>query len=453
MRRLITLFALICYFFSLSGYANLPPQTRLLVLTDIHFDPFVACYKNNAQPCPLIQKLQAAEAKEWPRILAAEGVEKPAYRQDTNYTLLVSALHAAALAATTQKADYVLVLGDFLAHDFRHYYKRYSKDKSRSGYQRFVNKTFTFLTDEIADAFPALNVYMLVGNNDSYGNDYSSVPKGQFFHDMAQEWSGVIKNKTNQTAFQHQFTAGGYYAVNLNASMRLIMLNTVLFSNKVRGSAITQAANDELNWLHNELMAAKENNQHVILGMHIPEGIDVYSSLHIKLFTLVEFWQAAFAERFDAELQQFSAQITGIFAGHLHADWFQIRRFDNFHEIPILGTPAISPIFGNNPGFKIYSYDDHAAINDFVTYYYPLTNDDGWKEEYRFNHTYQPKCKTCAITQGIKALKPTGLLADVYRHFYSVSTNSQPITTQWYPYYWCVIHEHDAAHYRSCIAC
>src|SRR5579871_5438950 len=104
---------------------------NFLVLADIHFDPFVSC--KNVKPCPLIEKLRQANASEWPKLLAVYDDESPRYRQDTNYPLLISALSAAKRAANAQQAKFVLVLGDFLGHEYRTYYKKYSADKHMMG--------------------------------------------------------------------------------------------------------------------------------------------------------------------------------------------------------------------------------------------------------------------------------------------------------------------------------
>lgn len=448
--------ALLCIALSASLFAKTNikenAQTHFIVLTDIHFDPFTTCYKSHERPCAIIKKLQRAPVKEWPAIFAAADTQVPVYREDTNYPLLISSLTAAKEAAATAKARFVLILGDFLSHDNRHYYKQYAQDKTRAGYQAFVNKTLQFLTEELDRTFPSLDVYTLPGNNDSDRSDYYVAPHGPFLQTLATHWSGLIKNNDNRTAMRQEFPAGGYYAVDIlpQKNMRLIMLNSVLFSTKAKGNHLKQAANDELDWLHAELIQAKKNNQRVLIGMHIPEGIDVYSSIHIHLFRLIEFWQTEFSQRFEAELKQFSADITGIFVGHLHADWFQVQRFDDFHEIPILGTPSISPIFGNNPGFKIYSYSAQSRqIDDFITYYYPMS-EGKWKVEYHFSQVYPSHRNPCSVVARMNALQPVGRLANIYKLFYSVNTTSQPITTQWLPY-WCNVHKMDNDQYRQCI--
>ncbi|TAK73596.1 MAG: hypothetical protein EPO11_08190 [Gammaproteobacteria bacterium] len=446
MRRY--LLAILCWMMVSVAYAD-EAALHFLTLADIHFDPFIACH--NTVPCPLIKQLQHAPASAWPALLAKYDIDPPQYKQDSNYPLLISALSAAKQAAAKEDAKFVIVLGDFLGHNYRKYYKKYSGDQTMAGYQAFVKKTLSFLTDQLANTFPSLNVYSVVGNNDSYQGDYASDPNGKFFKDTAMIWSRLIKEKNNRAGMLHTFPIGGYYAVDIPSfHARLIVLNTVLFSSKADGEEGAAAA--ELNWLHNELTAVKMKHQKAMIAMHIPAGIDVYATLKLRLFRLIELWKPEDTNRFEAELKHFSPQIVGIFAGHLHSDWFQVLTFNNVDRIPVTGTPSISPIIGNNPGFKIYTYlPASQQIETFETYYYPLNQRKMWGVEYHFKGIYQTNCDHCSIVSGMGALQATGSLADYYKQFYAVGTASQPITTQWDPYYWCAIRKIQAKEYKECV--
>jgi len=364
MLFLIGTFAL-CASFAYAG------QFDFIALADIHFDPFTSCSGN--KPCVLIEKLRRNPVEKWPDLFAHYSA--PAKRfQDSNYQLLVSALSASSQIADKSHAQFVLVLGDFLGHEFRSRYKRYSSDKTASQYQLFTEKTLAFLTRELASAFPSLDIYTVVGNNDSYQGDYIIKPDGRFFSDAGRMWSGLIKNQHNKLVMQEQFSHAGYYSVVLPspANSILIVMNTVLFSTKAKGRNLDKIASQELNWLHAQLQKAKEFHQGVFLAMHIPEGIDFYATKRTRLFRLITLWKPQYATRFQSELNQYSAQIAGIFAGHLHRNWFQMAKLDHA-EIPVIGIISISPIFGNNPGFGRISYfTDPIRLDNVSTWSFPL---------------------------------------------------------------------------------
>lgn len=428
-----------------------------LSLSDIHFDPFIACYSTaRHKSCPLIQVLREASVSQWPAILAKSDKTVPKYRWDTNYSLLKTSLAAAHDAAKTEKAKFVVVLGDDIGHDFRRYYRKYARDPSHQGYHAFVAKTLQFVSQEIAKAFPDMSVYTVVGNNDTYSRDYASVINGPFYHDAMRAWSPLIKDAGNRATMQSTFPYAGYYAVDRDdIGLKIIALNSVLFSHKAKGSDVGIAAKRQLTWLHQQLAAAKKNKQKVLIAMHIPVGVDVYATLRMKLFTLVEFWKPEYAGTFKSELDEFHGEIVGVLSGHMHSDWFQIMTFADGAEIAMTGTPSISPIFGNNPGFKVYQYSlKDKVISDYYTYYFPMESYHQWGLEYEFNRVYQPNCHTCSLIDGMKKLRLTGRVANQYVKYFAVGSDfsGDSIATHWDPYYWCFTRDGGASAYMKCIS-
>lgn len=360
-----------------------------LALADIHFTPFTACYSVRQRPCPMIQRLRAAPASRWADILSVDDVGVPRYRQDTNYILLQKNLEEAKRAAAKNNVDFALVLGDTIGHDFRFYYKKFSLDKSQDGYRDFVKKTLEFVNLELAKAFPSTNVFMVVGNNDTYSQNYQSVPGGDFFGQTSMLWSSLIKNAQDRGMMRSEFPVGGYYAVDVPSQpdLRLIVLNSVLFSVKSVSRGSAAAANAQLNWLHQQLQQAKNNHQKVLIALHIPPALDLYVTRRWHLFTLLQFWRPEYISRFKTELDAFYPQMIGIFSGHLHYDWSQTLMVGDRHDIPVISVPSVSPLFGNDPGFKVYHYsaaDNH--LDDFYTYTYPVRGRGVWSIEHAYNY-------------------------------------------------------------------
>lgn len=447
-------FSLIAILFFVLGVASLARASeQFLSLSDLHFDPFLACQEK--KPCPFIQQLQEAPASEWSALFSSQDHSLVSYGKDTNYQLFASALRGSEKEAKTAHVRFVLVLGDFLAHDYHKKYLEYSNNKTEAGYVQFVKKTLSFLSAEFQKAFPQTDVYLVVGNNDSFKDDYSVMPEGDFFKVFSQEAAPLIHTAANRKAFTHDFPHGGYFAVDAPSqpNIRLVFLNSVLFSNKAEGEHLSEAANSELDWLHQELQKATDRKQKVLIAMHIPTGIDVYMTLYTP-FTLVEFWKTAYSKRFLEEIQHASPHILGVFQGHIHADSFQILSGLGQKPLPLTGTPSISPIFGNNPGFKIYSYSpqDPRLLN-FVTYYRSLEGDAIWEKEYDFDEVYQKQNHNEELIKGMLQLTPRGELAERYKVYYTVNRDSQPITKQnkWLPYYWCAIRGLTSTDYQECV--
>jgi len=439
---------------AMAGQATAYPQKteHFLSLADLHLDPFLSC---DQKPCPLIQKLEAAPPSQWQALFARYDTSIPAFGKDSNASLLTSSFAAAKREAQNTPLQFVLVLGDFLAHDYDKKYFQYAQNPSKARYARFVKKTMEFFASELKQAFPKTDVYILIGNNDSDRNDYFVEPHGAFLKDLSDIQASLLHHPASREACLQEFPRGGYYAVNAPAQpgLRLLFLNSVLFSTKAKGPQVAQAAKEQLDWLHQELDQAKQKKQKVLIAMHIPTGIDVFTTLFLPL-SIIEFWKTPYSKRFLNELQQASSQVMGVFQAHLHADAFQILSVPGQKPLPFTGTPSISPIFGNNPGFKIYSYSvpDLNLVN-FVTYYRTLQEGSAWEKEYDFDEVYQLQHGADEMIQGMLKLSQNGELAERYKNYYSLQSNSQPITknNKWLPYYWCATQELTAAKYRACL--
>jgi sphingomyelin phosphodiesterase acid-like 3 len=432
-------------------------KTAFIAFSDIHFNPFYTCQKNSL-PCPIVIQLSVADFSQWHSIFRKYDTTITTYRNDTNYGLLASALTVLGRQNKYAAPKFAIITGDFLGHDFKKNYQQYSSDLSEEGYRRFVKKTLQFLALEIQKTFPETPVYPVIGNNDSYGGDYAVAPSGRFFADFTNTWLPLLRNKQNQKDFSRQFPTAGYYVVSPphEKSHRIIVLDTVLFSAYIKGGD-ESAANVELAWLRQQLQAASAKHQKVWLVFHIPVGVDAYHTIRHFLHIPQLYWQPGYVKKFLEILDCYSSVVTGIITGHLHMDGFSLIKLASGEEIANSFVPAISPLFGNNPAFKIYEYNSHTfQLQDFKTYFLNLANNDNientWRLEYDFNHLYQPDCAQCDLLQGMHRLTTHGSLAKAYRRYFAVSRDAQPITQGgWLPYYWCVIQHVTAADYKRCL--
>lgn len=372
---------------------------EFISIADIHFSPFVGC-EQLARPCIIVSQLRKENYQRWAQVLSKYNIKNPIrYYQDTNYSLLKLTLLELQKVNQQEHPYFVLILGDFLAHDFRKKYIQYSGDSSFTGYQQFVKKTLQFLTYQIEQIFPKIDIYPAIGNNDSYTGDYEIVTKGKFFRETATTWDEFIKNKTNLENFRHSFPVAGYYAVILptHGSLRLVMLNTVLFSAKIKENNVKEAAKKELAWLKSQLALAEVQHQSVLIAFHIPFGIDGYSTIMSLFETIMPFWRPETSQEFAAILKQFPTTIVGILPAHIHTDIFRLVVLKQGIDIPVTFTPSISPIFGNNPGIKVFSYDDSTSrLSGFNTYFYAL-NSLKWGKVYSFSNIYQPDAHQCHL--------------------------------------------------------
>jgi sphingomyelin phosphodiesterase acid-like 3 len=425
-------------------------NANFMTVADIHFDPFTACAKT--MPCPLIEELQNAPVSEWKTILEKADTAPPQYRQDSTYVLLNSTLNALQATAGKTHPQFIIVLGDSIAHRYLEKYHAYTVGKTQQDYQEFVHKTLTFVAGEFHKKFPTTDIYFSVGNNDSYNDDYKTLPGGVFFQDMAKVWGELINTPAPREQMQQDFSSAGYYTVDIpqQPKLRLIVLNTNLFSPHAEN--FPTETSKEFDWLEQQLKQAYLQNQQVLIAMHIPVGIDVYASLKSSPFSIVEMWRPEYTGRFNTILQEYGNTISGILTAHTHCDSFQVIQTDNGSRIVISNTPSISPFNGNNPGFKVFSYDTESfALQDYATFYAPLTSLE-WQQEYDFDAIYQTGAIQRPLAEDIELLPAAGKLAQAYQLYYDTSSNTAPIHESYNPYYRCQLRVITAAEYQTCMA-
>jgi sphingomyelin phosphodiesterase acid-like 3 len=228
----------------------------------------------------------------------------------------------------------------------------------------------TVLADlkSIAGSIPLL---FMPGNNDSLDWDYATFTStaGQTPLSVSN-WAGPTVNVA-----AHGDPEQGYYAAVPVAGLRVIALNTVIFSASypcshqapTPGNCKSEQdgeADRQLAWVKTELEAAAKAGEKVMLAMHIPPGVDAYQSP--TLMWKEQQWQ----DQLLALIAASASEVVGLAFGHTHFD--ELRRLYNDAgelEIIALSAPGITPGHGNNPGFKAVAYDANFRPTDVLTWY------------------------------------------------------------------------------------
>lgn len=231
-------------------------------------------------------------------------------------------------------------------------------------------------------------LFYLPGNNDAIAGDYYS-----FADEDDKTPLSLVPEKTNPYPALNIDSTGtkapfiiddknlkkGYYTAQLTEGLRLIALNTVIYSRNfqnVDGGNQLDYGNDQMTWLGQTLDSAKAAGDKVYIAMHIPPGKDAYGVTHnnytdnwtYSLPSPTNPWNDQFLE----VISGYQSTITGVLYGHTHMD--ELRRLydasgTNITEVAI-SCPGVTPQHYNNPGFKIVSYDTTSKeLLDFTTYY------------------------------------------------------------------------------------
>ncbi len=441
---LIGLLGLICVVNTTYAAVKTQLPEKFIVISDIHFDPFLSC--NDSKTC--LNSLENEPVTDWEAIFKKYQTQPSAIGQDSNYLLFSLSLVELKNLITNQKPKFIMILGDFLGHDFSWQSvagESCSSDPS-SKYRDFVKKTLTFVATQIRKVVPnSMKIYPVVGNNDSYTCDYSTElpPKSRFYPDTASVWQ--LFNDT--ATFKQQFAQAGYYSDTLAAdsNVKIIAINSNIFS-RSNPDDMTQAAQNELAWIESQLQAAQKKQQHVWLIYHIPFGINTYSIIHH--YINIRFWKVNYRDAYVKLLTKYHDVISGVLNAHTHQNSFS--RFDlggvNFYQSL---NPSISRSNGNNPGMTVYSYDPiSGTLLNSTTYYY---QNNAWqtKPEYSFDDTYGGNTINNSIDKFIAVGETNAYDQFPYKQYYTVLAKMLS-DLDWLDY-WCDIMNYQESKFLDCV--
>ena len=237
----------------------------------------------------------------------------------------------------------------------------------------------------------------------------------------------------------------GYYSARPVTGLRVIAINSIILGHTYHvadGKSQLDAGNEQMNWLEAQLQDAKGKDK-VLIAMHIPPGNDAYAVSRGKQTT--GMWShlakdsqqpnhQTWLNRFLDLISTHADTVVGLAYGHTHMD--ELRRLHD-HSGKIIAVaiscPGITTNHGNNPGFKVVSYDSKTKeLQDFVTYY-THKNDTRWgNRQYRFTTLFNcPPPKSTSILECLtnSRYQSTANVNRVMETFYTVMAGSPPYDT------------------------
>ena len=363
--------------------------SRVVLFSDLHFNPM--------DDPKLVDALAHAEPEQWPAIFARTTDRMTGhYGKDPGWALIRSALDA--MHDAEPHPALVMILGDFLGHRFRPQFDASATDHSDAAFHDFVRKTMAFMGEEIVRRFPATPIIPAIGNDDDVCGDYQLEPNGPFLKDTLPTMRRMLGARVPD-GFDAAWTATGNYSVRHPTvpDVRIVVVNSVYFSRNYKNSCGAKAAADPaaatMGFLTAQLDAAQAAGDKVWLIFHIPPGADAYATLHNGSCPTAPLmmWRPEYQAAFDTLMHGHAATVLASFAGHTHMDEFRLIGPADAYDAFTLVTPAISPIFGQNPGFEIIEHNAAGRLLDRDTYYLAnlatagATERPDWKVEYGFD--------------------------------------------------------------------
>lgn len=388
MRRLVLLLLLVSL-----ALARGEPAGQFLVLSDLHYNPF-----------------------------QTEGF--PRRGQDSTRELIESALDQARQRCPHPR--FILLTGDLLAHKWEDLYAASHEDPTR--FREFTGETVAWLAREIERRWPDTPVLPVPGNEDSFEGNYQVQPGGPFLEKFSQIWAPLTRARA---ATEATLREGGFCSMAMpgDPDRQLIGLNTVFFSANRMG---LDDGKQELEWLEEELSRLEREHRRAWLVMHIPPGLDNYHTalaFNAGQPDPVELWRTTYQEQFVALLERHPGTVEAAVAGHTHRDDFRLLA----PSLPCKIVPAISPVYGNNPGFGVFRTD----WSDYDIYYNDLSGPE-WQREYSFREAYG--LDRLDLVRLDTMLQPGSVKAGLYQRFYSVSGPGEITDQNLEVYRWSMLH-------------
>ncbi|WP_031484770.1 metallophosphoesterase [Maridesulfovibrio frigidus] len=423
-----------------SGCGAATPYNHVLVISDVHFDPF--------DDPTIFNDLVNANAADWNAIFAkSTATDLPGYGSETNYPLLSKALNS---AASMQKNPSLIILpGDILRHHFASTFNElFGAGVTSSDRNGFILKTLKFFILQVQEHYPNTPVLFTLGNNDSYQGNYLLDAGGEFLSETADMfYTDFLKSQADSSAYSTTYKAGGYYTATFGRDdIIFINLTSILFSKNRPTPVLGDAAYTQLDWLESQLLAARQAGKRAFIVTHIPPGTDVYGTVkqYMKssgaISDVAPMWHADYQTRFMSIADTYEDVLEVAFSGHTHLDEFRLI-FDaarTRNGDPILTCQSISPIFYNNPGYKLFTLNaTNWELIDYKAYTLDLTDQNAdFKIAYSFQDQYVVGAPTSkGMTDLFTSFGVSSSAKDDYiANYYSDSEHNAINDTNWPSY-------------------
>jgi sphingomyelin phosphodiesterase acid-like 3 len=301
---------------------------------------------------------------------------------------------------------------------------------------------------------PDVPIYPAIGNNDSGCNDYGM--DTQFQRSAARSWARLARRGGRAPGFVAAFDSGGYYTARPPAAnATLVMLNDIYWSRSYDAACGPDRGERELGWLDGVLRAARAQHRRVWLASHIPPGVDIYSSLKDPSNPTMMF-TAGYAAPFDSLVRAYADVVTLHVTGHTHMSEFRVYE-TGAGGVPDVGVPAVSPLFGNNPGFVSMRLDPSGSVLDYTAYAFtgggsaPQPGAGGWTTLFDFGALYrQPAVTGAAMVSAAGLIASDSTVRAAWeRNYTGGRTGQNPTSANWWGY-WCAIRNLEGPAYAAC---
>ncbi len=386
----------------------------------------------------LAMPARAAAAEPWlfvsdVHFSGVRGAEPSSFGKDTNTALLASSI--AEMRRLAPHPPVIVIPGDFLGHHFKN---------------ADALPTMIDLAKRFDAAFPHAQFVISLGNEDSDCGDYGVGVQSAFLHAVADAWEPLVNRNGAAPNFVRTFSRDGFYTARLPiAGVRAVVIDDAFWSPLYHNVCGAQGSPtpESVGELDAALRPGGTERRWIV--MHIPPGIDVGTTVNLaRHLAIVPFLRPAPRERFVQLASDPARHVEVVITGHLHRFSYRILGASGPAGVPLLITPAISPIYGNTPAFLtadvatdgiIRNLEEHALV------------DGRWRDIGGLGSLGAGEFTAAALENVQRRLDRNPDERYTYATLYNGPVQWNEINTYNWRSYWCAATELDSTDFRSCL--
>ena len=329
----------------------------------------------------------------------------------------------------------IVMAGDFLAHHV-------------SGANAIP--TITTLARRFGAAFPHAQFVIALGNEDSGCGDYALTPNSPFLRAAAAAWAPLVERNGAAPDFVRTFARDGFYTAKLPlANVRAVIVDDAFWSPfyhdgcGVRADP-TPAAFEELDRALHPV-----GDERMWLIMHIPPGIDASSTVRlIHHLAIVPFLRPGPRERVVELIADSARRVELVVTGHVHRFAYRIVERKGAPPVPILVSPAVSPILGNLPSFLTADVAADGIVRNLEEHSYV---DGHWRDIGGLGNLGVSEFTGPALVNLQHRLEHDAALQEKYAELYMGDSPYHEIAPGAWRSYWCAATALNSTAFRDCL--
>jgi sphingomyelin phosphodiesterase acid-like 3 len=355
------------------------------------------------------------------------------YGGDTNPALLASALDE--MRRVSPNPPVIVMAGDFLPHHFT----------NDSAVARMVE-----LANRFGRAFPHAQFVMALGNEDSSCGDYAVAPNSAFLREVAHAWAPLVNRHGAAPDFERTFSHDGFYEAKLPVpGLRAVVVDDAFWSVFYRDGCGGRGNPTPGTFGELDRALRPRENERRWLVMHIPPGIDASSTVRrtYKL-AIVPFLRPSPRDELLRLIADPARRVELVVTGHIHRFAFRIADRPNAAPIPVLVSPAISPIYGNAPSFLTADVSSDGTIRNIEEHSFV---DRTWRDIGGLGTLGVSEFSGPALENLQHRLERDEHLRETFATLYVGGSGYREINEHNWRSFWCAATEFNSTAFRDCL--